>query len=70
MLASKFGYAKFIASRRRLSTSKTIEVFIFIYREFSEIELQWAKALNKPLQETDPELFNIIESEKVNIIYI
>ena len=27
--------------------------------------LQWAKALNKPLYETDPELWNIMESEKV-----
>jgi glycine hydroxymethyltransferase len=27
--------------------------------------LQWAKTLNAPLKETDPELYNIIESEKV-----
>ena len=27
--------------------------------------LQWAKALNKPLSETDPELWSIMEAEKV-----
>lgn len=27
--------------------------------------LEWAKALNKPLAETDPELYNIIENEKL-----
>jgi glycine hydroxymethyltransferase len=29
------------------------------------VMLQWAKTLNAPLKETDPELYNIIESEKV-----
>ncbi|KAJ1417785.1 serine hydroxymethyltransferase 2 [Ochromonadaceae sp. CCMP2298] len=41
-----------VAARRtgaRLSTSKTVE---------------WAKALNKPLHETDPELWGIMEAEK------
>lgn len=38
-----------VATRRTLATQTT---------------LQWANALNKPLQETDPELFNIIEKEK------
>lgn len=36
-------------SRRQLATPTTLE---------------WATALNKPLKETDPELFSIIESEK------
>lgn len=38
-----------VASRRNLATQTT---------------LQWANALNKPLNETDPELFDIIEKEK------
>lgn len=29
--------------------------------------LNFAKALNKPLKETDPELFSIIEGEKVRL---
>jgi len=37
-------------NNRKLSTAKTIE---------------WAKALNKPLIETDPELYSIIENEKI-----
>ena len=29
------------------------------------VSLQWAKALNKPLSETDPELWSIMEAEKI-----
>lgn len=39
-----------IVNTKALSTSTTLE---------------WAKALNKPLHETDPELWNIMEDEKV-----
>jgi len=37
---------------------------IFLRRSATSQSLKWAEALNKPLKETDPELFSIIESEK------
>mmetsp|Transcript_68395 Transcript_68395/g.142604 ORF Transcript_68395/g.142604 Transcript_68395/m.142604 type:complete len:487 (-) Transcript_68395:166-1626(-) len=43
-------FGRSVASKAKFSTSATRE---------------WAKALNKPLQETDPELWGIMEDEKV-----
>jgi glycine hydroxymethyltransferase len=59
MLATGF-LRKFI-SRRPQNLSAVTKV---TQRYGSTESFSWAKELNKPLQETDPELFSIIESEK------